>query len=136
MSSRKFIHAISRDTIIFELIFQMIYLFTTLPEFQEQTCQGGEEKPCRYILYWCTLKKNLVDDRPDIVGQGLKYLDEWHTKMMLTSSSDVDPMWTVIKEGGPEHTRRDLKSYIKRLKKTGREHLIKKILDKNENYLS
>ncbi len=82
------------------------------------------------------MMKNLVDEKPEIVGLGFKYLDEWHKKMMITSSSDTDPMWTVIKEGGPEHTRRDLNSYIKRLKKTGREHLVKEILNRNESYLS
>jgi len=82
------------------------------------------------------MTKNLAVEKPEIVGLGLKYLDEWHKEMMTTSSSDIDPMWTVIREGGPEHTRRDLKSYIKRLKKTGREHLVKDILDRNENYLS
>ena len=77
-----------------------------------------------------------TEEKPEIVGKGLEMLDEWHKEMMKTSSSDIDPMWTVVKEGGPEHTRRDLSSYLKRLKKTGREHLIKKILDRHENYLS
>ena len=79
---------------------------------------------------------NLADENPEIVSKGLKLLDEWHTEMMHSSPSEIDPMWTVIKEGGPEHTRYDLNKYIKRLKKTGREHLVKEILDKNENYLA
>jgi choline-sulfatase len=82
------------------------------------------------------MTKNLAEEKPEIVGKSLELLDEWHKEMMKTSSSDIDPMWTVVKEGGPEHTRRDLSSYLKRLKKTGREHLIKKILDRHENYLS
>lgn len=82
------------------------------------------------------MTKNLADEKPDIVSQGIKILDDWHKEMMNISSSDIDPMWTVIREGGPEHTRHDLKKYIKRLKKTDREHWVKSILDRNENYLS
>jgi arylsulfatase A-like enzyme len=82
------------------------------------------------------MTNNLAETRPDIVGRGLKMLDEWHKEMMRTSTTDVDPMWTVIKEGGPEHTRYDFNKYLKRLKKTDREHWIKKIKDKNESYLS
>ncbi len=82
------------------------------------------------------MTKNLADEKPEIVSRGLKILDEWHKEMMKNSSSDIDPMWTVIREGGPEHTRYDLNKYIKRLKKTDREHWVKSILDRNENYLS
>ena len=82
------------------------------------------------------MTKNLAEEEPVNVGKGLEMLDEWHKEMMKISSSDIDPMWTVIREGGPEHTRHDLNNYLKRLKKTEREHLIKKILDRNENYLS
>ena len=79
---------------------------------------------------------NLADENHEIVSKGLKLLDEWHKEMMNSSASDIDPMWTVIKEGGPEHTRYELKKYIKRLNKSGREHLVKEILDRNEKYLS
>ena len=79
---------------------------------------------------------NLAEKNPEIISKGLKLLDEWHKEMMSNSPSDIDPMWTVIQEGGPEHTRYDLNKYIKRLKKTGREHLVKGILDRNENYLA
>ena len=82
------------------------------------------------------MTKNLANEKPEIVAAGLKYLDEWHKEMMKTSSSEIDPMWTVIKEGGPEHSRHDLNNYLKRLKDSGRENLIKTILDRNENYLS
>ncbi len=82
------------------------------------------------------MTKNLANEKPEIVAMGLKYLNEWHKEMMKISSSDIDPMWTVIKEGGPYHSRDDLNKYLKRLKKSGREHLIKAILDRNEIYLS
>jgi choline-sulfatase len=42
--------------------------------------------------------------------------------MKLTSTQDVDPMMTVLREGGPFHTRGELPEYIQRLKETGRAH--------------
>ena len=35
---------------------------------------------------------------------------------------DVDPMMTVLREGGPFHTRGMLPNYLKRLRATGRAH--------------
>ena len=40
--------------------------------------------------------------------------------MMTKSRYDRDPMWTVMREGGPEHCRGELKGYIERLKDTPR----------------
>jgi hypothetical protein len=77
---------------------------------------------------------NLADERPNIVNKGFKYLETWHTKMMIPKKYELDPMWTVIKEGGPFHCRGMLERYKKRLKETDREHLIEKILDRKEAY--
>lgn len=79
---------------------------------------------------------NLAKDKPEIVASGIELLDQWYSEMMATSPSNIDPMTTVIEEGGPLHTRRELKGYLKWLKKSGREHLVKGILDRNEAYLS
>jgi arylsulfatase A-like enzyme len=68
---------------------------------------------------------NLVDDRPDLVGRGLEILDQWHTEQMKHSDSAIDPMWTVMREGGPYHTRGQLEKYCKWLEgidKTHAEH--------------
>ncbi|MEM9489834.1 MAG: sulfatase, partial [Myxococcota bacterium] len=32
----------------------------------------------------------------------------------------VDPMWTVLREGGPKHTRGQLSGYLDRLRRTER----------------
>jgi len=84
---------------------------------------------------------NLVDKHPDIVNEGLAKLQRWYDDRMLESASGTnggnphtphgvrDPMWNVMREGGPYHsgaTRTgaetvDLKSYIQRLRDTGRE---------------
>ena len=51
-------------------------------------------------------------------------------KMALTASDVVDPLWTVIREGGPFHARlsspgqpgsvENLEAYLARLEETGR----------------
>lgn len=63
---------------------------------------------------------NLADARPHVMNQGLRYLTEWQREQMLTSLFDVDPLMTVLREGGPFHTRGELPAYIERLKATGR----------------
>ncbi|MHA1485588.1 MAG: sulfatase [Promethearchaeota archaeon] len=79
------------------------------------------------------MTKNLAEERPDIVGKGLQLLDEWHKQMMKTSPSPKDPLWTVIEEGGPHHTKKMLNTYIRRLRRSGREELIKVIQDRKES---
>jgi arylsulfatase A-like enzyme len=77
---------------------------------------------------------NVAEENPTIVDRGIKLLEKWHKKMMKSSNSKIDPMWTVIQEGGPSHTRGKLKSYLRRLKRTDREEMIKIIREKNESY--
>ena len=55
------------------------------------------------------------------VHQAVALLDDWLAEMMRTATHPQDPMWTVMREGGSFHTRRQLPGYIKRLRETGRE---------------
>jgi choline-sulfatase len=64
---------------------------------------------------------NMAEERPDIVNEGLALLERWHGEMMRTSISHVDPLVTVLHEGGPFHTRDAVETYCKRLRETGRE---------------
>ena len=41
--------------------------------------------------------------------------------MMRTARHPVDPMWNVLREGGPFHVRGQLRDYLARLRETGRE---------------
>lgn len=66
--------------------------------------------------------RNLADERPDAVGYCVRLLDEWHAEMMASSPEDRDPMWTVIREGGPFHTRGHLAEYCRWLRESGRAH--------------
>jgi arylsulfatase A-like enzyme len=65
---------------------------------------------------------DLATQRPDVVNEGLALLERWHAEMMSGAGSDIDPLWTVIREGGPLHTRGELAPYCRRLRETGRGH--------------
>lgn len=63
---------------------------------------------------------DLAAQNPDVVTQALRMLDDWHMDMMRTATHPQDPMWTVLGEGGPLHTRGALPKYLERLRQTGR----------------
>lgn len=52
-------------------------------------------------------QNNLAEARPELCHEGQWRLSRWHDaqmqKMALTSNDVVDPLWTVIREGGPFH---------------------------------
>jgi arylsulfatase A-like enzyme len=77
---------------------------------------------------------NLAEARPEILNKGIKLLEKWHKGMMEASESKIDPMWTVIREGGPSHTRGELKKYLRRLKRTDREEMVEVIRERDEVY--
>ncbi len=59
-------------------------------------------------------------DHPEICAMGAKIILDWQEAQMKKSASDADPMWTVMREGGPFHTRGELEGYLAHLRKTGR----------------
>ncbi len=65
-------------------------------------------------------QKDVAKDRPDECKQAVYYLNEWHDAMMKSMPYDVDPLWTVMREGGPLHARGHLRAYCEYLEKTGR----------------
>ena len=65
---------------------------------------------------------NLVKERPDLAAQGAKIILDWVDQNMKVSIYDTDPMWTVMREGGPEHARGAIGAYRKRLEGTPREY--------------
>lgn len=76
-------------------------------------------------------QENLAAERKDICQAAVsKYLD-WHDEMMLTMDDDIDPMWTVIREGGPGHARGCLKKYCEHLQKTNRGWAIEELKKKH-----
>lgn len=66
--------------------------------------------------------KNLVKEHVDLCSYGAKIILDWENEMMVKSIYDTDPMWTVMRQGGPEHCRGQLEPYLKRLKGTSRDY--------------
>ncbi|MFP4016075.1 MAG: sulfatase [Halanaerobiales bacterium] len=71
-------------------------------------------------------EENLAEEKPEICREAAYRLLSWHDKMMFTMPDGytVDPMWTVVNEGGPYHAKGHLSGYIEYLKNTGREYAI------------
>jgi arylsulfatase A-like enzyme len=63
---------------------------------------------------------DLAPANPALADHGQALIEEWTAEMMQTSASAVDPLWTVMREGGPYHTRGALQKYCQRLRETGR----------------
>ncbi len=71
---------------------------------------------------------NLAEQRPDVVGEGLRLLDAWHAAAMRTSDLPTDPMWHEILEGGPFHGKGRREQYAQLLRETGREEAARRLL--------
>lgn len=69
-------------------------------------------------------QSNLAETHPELCREGAHRLLGWHDRMMDTMDSRVDPLWTVMKEGGPFHARGHLPHYVEYLEKTGRQWAI------------
>jgi len=63
---------------------------------------------------------DIAADYPELVDMAMGMLAEWQHEMMLRSESNIDPLMTVLREGGPSHTRYQLPAYLARLRATGR----------------
>lgn len=63
---------------------------------------------------------DLAGEKPGEVARALGMLDAWTAQMLRTATHPQDPLWTVIREGGPLHTRGQLPRYLQRLRETGR----------------
>ncbi|MEM7034396.1 MAG: sulfatase [Chloroflexota bacterium] len=67
---------------------------------------------------------NLAAQRPDLLGQGLRLLDQWVAEQMPHSLRG-DPFWGVIQEGGPFHANSNSmqwQMYLEHLRATDRAH--------------
>ena len=70
---------------------------------------------------------NLAEKRSDVLRQGQALLEEWTSEMMATSDHPEDPLWRVMREGGPHHVIGQLDRYARRLRATGRAHIAEKL---------
>ena len=70
-------------------------------------------------------QRDIAAAHPDICREAAYRLLNWHQEQMATVADGVDPLWTVIQEGGPFHARHSgpdspLPAYLERLEATGR----------------
>jgi len=66
---------------------------------------------------------DLAESDPALADHGQALIEQWWSDMMTVSEYEEDPMWRVVREGGPFHTRgRQATDYIQRLRDTGRSH--------------
>jgi arylsulfatase A-like enzyme len=63
---------------------------------------------------------DLAPDHPEVCREAAYYLSDWQVAMMASMPQDVDPLWTVMKEGGPYHARGHLRAYCDFLERTDR----------------
>lgn len=64
--------------------------------------------------------QNLVEQRPDICAEACRMMMTWWEDNMHEVPDDRDPLWTVMREGGPFHSKGQLPKYLERLQATGR----------------
>jgi choline-sulfatase len=63
---------------------------------------------------------DLSKEHPELLEKGGYLLGKWVDEQMNKSDSQVDPLWTCIREGGGYHANGKLDAYEKRLDQTGR----------------
>jgi arylsulfatase A-like enzyme len=56
------------------------------------------------------------------INYAMRLLSDWEREQMLSSTTNIDPLMTVLREGGAHHTRGCLPGYLQRLRDTGRGH--------------
>ncbi|MDD2630048.1 MAG: sulfatase [Limnochordia bacterium] len=67
---------------------------------------------------------NLAETQRALCYQAVHHYLQWHDAMMATSPDTSDPLWIVMKEGGPSHARGQLANYAKFLEATDRGHFV------------
>lgn len=67
-------------------------------------------------------QENLAEGDAAAVHFAVTGIDHWLGERMRDAQEARDPMWTVVGEGGPKHTRGELAAYLDRLRSTGRGH--------------
>ncbi|MFD2672242.1 sulfatase family protein [Marinicrinis sediminis] len=63
---------------------------------------------------------NIAEAHQQVCKDAVYRLQEWHDDMMSTMPYDTDPLWTVMKEGGPFHAKGHLKAYTEWLEQSER----------------
>ncbi len=72
---------------------------------------------------------DLAEKYPEVCWHGAWLLEHWVAHQMASNIENysVDPLWTVMAEGGPFHTQGYLEKYCTHLEETGRGDLAEKL---------
>jgi arylsulfatase A-like enzyme len=81
-------------------------------------------------------QRDLAAERADKVAESAALLAGWQRDMMQTSGTNVDPLMTVMREGGPWQVRGQLRSYAERLRDTGRAWAAERLLAEHSEDLT
>jgi arylsulfatase A-like enzyme len=65
-------------------------------------------------------QRDLAADEPERVASALARLEQWQAELLADHPTGTDPLWTVLREGGPWHVVGHLPAYLERLRATGR----------------
>jgi choline-sulfatase len=105
-----------------------------------ETYHDGYHDYAQYMLFDLEAdpheQNNLAASSPDLVAYGKTLLHDWRCAMRESSTHKVDPLDTVMSEGGPHHVRYDGPAYINRLYATGREEIAQRFERRKRPYFS
>jgi choline-sulfatase len=79
---------------------------------------------------------DLADAKPDVVQVAAAELTTWEAAAVQRNGRGVDPLETVLAEGGPSHTRGRLAAYVTRLRATGRAALAERLVSAHPGELT
>ncbi len=71
--------------------------------------------------------KNIAPSFPELCCKGAKVILDWQDAMMEKSDFEADPLWTVMRQGGPTHSKGLIKPFMQRLEGTPRAYGIEKL---------
>lgn len=79
---------------------------------------------------------DLSQAEPALLQQGQQRLAAWYAEVMGRNPTGIDPLQTVLREGGPAHTRGKLRAYLERLRATGRAQWAERLAQAHAGELS
>lgn len=81
-------------------------------------------------------QSDLAGARPELLRWAAEQLRRWEDATVQSNRGGVDPLLTVMSEGGPSHTRGKLGAYLERLRATGRGRLAERLAQAHRGELS
>ncbi len=75
--------------------------------------------------------RDVFGQHPEVVQQAAYLYLNWYDEMMTTSPYEQDPLWAIMREGGPSHAKGHLKEYITRLNETGRQDQAEALIERH-----